>query len=89
LAGEGVDSSWLRHLRSAFENLFSPLIDSGNTDDKVAIAHSGVLDLDCELISGENHSDKINIVAVDTNESTTDYQTDITHLNTRSGTPLQ
>jgi len=33
-----------------------------------------VFDLDCELISGENHSDKIDIVAVDTNEFTIDYQ---------------
>jgi hypothetical protein len=37
----------LRHLRSAFENLFSALVDSGDTDDKVAIAHRGVFDLDC------------------------------------------
>jgi hypothetical protein len=40
----------------------------------VAIAHSGVFDLDCEFISGENHSDKIDIVAVDKNEFTIDYQ---------------
>jgi hypothetical protein len=75
LAGEGIDSSWLRHIRSAFENLFSALVDSGNTDDKVSIAHSGMFDLDCELISGENHSDKIDImiVAVDTNEFTINY----------------
>jgi len=70
--GEGVDGSWLRHLRGAFENLFSTLVDSGNTDDKVAMPHSGVFDLDCELISGENHSDKIDIAAVDTNEFTID-----------------
>jgi hypothetical protein len=76
LADEGVDSRWLRHLRSAFENLFSALVDSGNTDDKVAIPHSGVFGLDCKLISGENHSDKFDIVPVhvDTNKFTIDYQ---------------
>jgi len=74
LASKGVDSSWLRHLRSAFKNLFSMLIDSGNTDNKVAIMHSSVFDLDCVLISRENHSDKIDIVAADTNEFTIDYQ---------------
>ena len=51
LTGEDVDSSWLRHLRSAFENLFSALVDGGNADDKVAITHSGVLDLDCHTVS--------------------------------------
>jgi len=50
------------------------LIDSGNTDNKVAIMHSSVFDLDCVLISRENHSDKIDIVAADTNEFTIDYQ---------------
>jgi hypothetical protein len=44
---EGVDSSWLRHLRSAFENPFSMLVNSGNTDDNVAVVHRGVFDLDC------------------------------------------
>ena len=33
-----------------------------------------MFDLDCKLISGEDHSDKIDIVAVDTNEFTIDYQ---------------
>jgi hypothetical protein len=74
LAGEGVGSSRLRHLRSAFEKLFSTLVDSGNTDDKFAILHTGMFDFDCKLISGENHSDEIDIVAVDTNEFTIDYQ---------------
>src|SRR5258707_6812222 len=74
LASEGVDSSWLRHLRSTFENFFSALVDSSHTDDKVAIAHSSVFDLHCELISRENHSHKIDIVAVDTNKPTIDYQ---------------
>jgi hypothetical protein len=77
----------LCHLRSAFENLFSALVDSGNTDDKVAIAHSGVLDLDHELISVENLSDKIDIVAVHTNEFTILLES-ITHMSTRYGTPL-
>ena len=74
MAGGGVDSSWLRHFRSAFENLFSALVDSENTDDKVAIPHSSVFDLDFKLIPRENHSDKIDIIAVDTNEFAIDYQ---------------
>ncbi len=37
-------------------------------------SHIAVFDLDRELISGKNHSDRINIVAVDTNEFMTDYQ---------------
>jgi hypothetical protein len=83
VTGEGIDNRWLHHLRSAFKNRFSVLVGSGNTDDKVAIMpHSGVLDLDCELISRENRSNKIDVVAVDMNEFTIDYQTDITHLNT-------
>ena len=48
LAGEGVDGGWLRHLRGAFENLLSALVDSGNTDNKVAMAHSGVFNINCE-----------------------------------------
>jgi len=32
-----------------------------------------VFDFDCEFISGENDSDKIDIVAVDTNKFTIDY----------------
>ena len=47
---------------------------SGDTDDKVAIPHRGMFDLDCKLISGENLSNKIDIVAEDTNEFTIDYQ---------------
>jgi hypothetical protein len=50
------------------------LVDSRNTDDKVAVTHSSVFDLDCKLISGEDHSDKIDIIAVNTNEFTIDYQ---------------
>ena|SRR6266478_5749570 len=70
LAGEGIDSCWLRHLCSAFENIFSAMVDTNN---KVAITHSSVFDFDCEFISGENDSDKIDIVAVDTNKFTIDY----------------
>ena len=50
------------------------MVDGGNTSDKVAIAHSGTFDLDCELISRENYSDEINIEAVDTNGLAIDYQ---------------
>jgi hypothetical protein len=46
-----------------------------------------MLDLDCELISGENCSNKIDFVAMNMNEFTIDYQTDITHLNTQSRMP--
>jgi hypothetical protein len=33
-----------------------------------------VFNFDCELISGENHPNKIDIVAVDTNKFIIDYQ---------------
>ena len=59
----------------SLSHFFSMLVDKWKAlNDKVAIAHSGVFDLDCELISRENHSNKINSVAMDTNEFMTDYQ---------------
>ena len=66
-----LDGSLLRHLRSASENHFSALVDSGNTDEEVAVApHGGVFDLDSS--PERNYSDKLDIVAVDTNEFTID-----------------
>jgi hypothetical protein len=53
---------------------FPTLVGGGDTDDKVAIAHCSVFDLNYELVSRENHSDETDIVAVDTNKSTIEYK---------------
>ena len=54
----------------AFENLFSTLVDSSDTYDKVTVMHGGVFDPDVEFISRKNHADKVNIITVDASEST-------------------
>jgi len=72
LAGEGVDGGWLRTSVAPSRTSSPRWLIVVTPDDKVAMAHSNVFDLDCEPISGENHSDKIDIVSVDTNEFTID-----------------
>jgi hypothetical protein len=57
------------HLRSAFKTFFPALVDSAMTkfSSRMTVRFR-------EVISRDNHSDKIDIVTVDTNKPIIDYQ---------------
>ena len=55
LAGEGVEGTRLSHLGGALKDLFAAIVGSRDMDDKVAIAHTSMLDLDREL-ARKNHA---------------------------------
>jgi hypothetical protein len=59
LAGECIDSGRLRDLSSSFKNPLTVLVGGSNTDDEVAIMHSGMFDSDGDFISGKDHSDNM------------------------------
>ena len=85
LTGEGIDSNQLRSLHSTFENLFSALIDGGNTDDKVCPLAWRIV-----LMSSPGGTTGIptKIDQLQTQMSSQSINRNITHLITRSGTPL-
>ena len=76
-----MDGLRLRHLADDLDNIKAVGRDQvcvdkvpDGTGNKVAIVDGGVFGPDGELISGKDHSDQVDVVAIYGSKSTPDYQ---------------
>jgi hypothetical protein len=62
LASEDIHSSKLCDFGRAFKDFVAPLVRRLDLYDQPAITHTNMADPDGKFISGENHTDEINVV---------------------------
>ena len=63
LPGEDVDGRGLSDLSSSVDYPFAALVRGLDLDHHTAITHAGMGELDAQLVAGEDHTDKRNVVS--------------------------
>ena len=63
LASESVHCGCLRNFGRLFKNLLAAVVDRLDLDDYTAIMHTDTADLDLELVIGQEHPNKIDIIS--------------------------
>ena len=63
LPGEDVDGRRLSNLSSSVDYLFATLVHGLNFDHHIAITHASMGELDAQLVMGEDHTNKCNVVS--------------------------